>query len=280
MLAVTPTPDRSDQRNAAGASARGGPLPLSINGAGIDQILVMPDAVRQNLRLIFAKGISLGRNPHAFAKVGDSTMVWPPFLTVFDSPGRYKLGAYAGLQPAIDYLADSFSRPSIAVQKNMHSWGQFDISLADYTVCDAAEGPLACELRLWNPSVVIIRLGVNDALVPDALDKNLRRIIEYCTERGIVPVLGTKPDRLEGPDNTINKLIERVATAYNIPLWDYDLVAATVPGKGLDKDNMHFLNGGLRDYSSAATLQTADALEDLTGLMMLNAIYREVQAIQ
>ena len=268
----------TDQRSAvAGRGAAGAAQAAALNGVPIEKIVVLPDAVRRSIAGIYAKGQTLGRNQRAFSKVGDSTMVWPPFLAAFDDATAYKLGAYGALQSTVTHFAGSFARSSLAVQKNLHSWGEFDAALADKAQCKSGEGPLACELRLSNASIAIIRLGVNDAYVPDAFESSMRKIVDTCLANGVIPILGTKPDRLEGPDNTINKIIYRLADAYSIPLWDYDLIAETVPGKGLDADKMHFLPGGSHDYTSPEALRWADSLEDLTGLMMLDAIYRELQ---
>lgn len=280
---VTPSPTPIDSRSGPVASARGSSaavLASALNNLALDRVIVISDAVRENMHSIFARGLAAGRNPRAFAKVGDSTMVWPPFLAAFDNAQSYKLGPYTYLQPTIAYLAGSYARESVAVQKGMHTWGEFDAALANKALCRPGEGPLACELRLHNPSMAIIRLGVNDAYVPGEFREQLRKIVATCIDGGVIPILGTKPDRIEGADNTINGIIYEVAEAYSIPLWDYDAIAATVPGKGLQDDNMHFVGGGSHDYAAAAAFQHADSMQDLTGLMVLDALLREVQPDQ
>ena len=235
---------------------------------------------RQHLREIYAQGKALGRNPRAFSKIGDSTMVYPPFLEAFGSAGAFNLGPYAGLQPTIDYYqaTASYARNSLAVAKGMHTWSEFDPTWADASACGTGEAPLACEVRRHNPSVALIRLGANDALTPQLFDEQMRRIIEFCLERGIIPVLGTKPDRIEGPDNTINNRIIQMAAEYRIPLWDYDRVAGTVPGRGLLDDQLHMAGEGPHDYAAIAAFAAGDSLQDLTALMMLDAIRREIAA--
>jgi hypothetical protein len=264
-------------------TTRGGAVmasPTDINGVPIDQIIVLTEATRRNVQQIFARGLALGRNPRAFAKVGDSTMVWPPFLATFADPQAYQLGAYIDLQPTIVYFAGSFARDSVAVKIGMHTWTEFDATWARQGVCRSSEGPLACELRVQNPSVAIIRLGANDALDAPGFETNMRRVVEYCIANGVIPVLGSKPDRVEGPDNTINKIIYRLAASYNVPLWDYDLIAATVPGKGLQADGIHFLADGPHDYTAAAAFRHADSLEDLSALILLDMIRGELQTRQ
>lgn len=273
------TPESSLVPTLSPTDAPHSPLPTvaAVNGIAIQRLVFITDSTREHLRDIFALGQTLGRNARALSKVGDSTMVYPPFLATFDQE-NYRLGKFAYLQKTIDFHSGSFGRESVGVKKGMHTWSQFDPEWAIPELCAPDEGPLACELRLQNPSIAIIRLGANDTEMPLLFEQQLGRIVKYCLARGIIPVLGTKPDRHEGASNLINNLIRKTASAYNIPLWDYDLIAGTVPGRGLESDGVHMLGGGTRDFNSRAAMQAGDALEDLTALMVLDAIRREVGA--
>lgn len=255
----------------------GTPLPTvpSVNGVPIARLVLISDQARAHIRDVYALGQSLGRDARSVSKVGDSTMVYPPFLAAFDRR-TYRLGRFSYLQPTIDYHSGSFGRTSIAVKKGMHTWSQFEAAWNIPELCGPDEGPLACEVRLHNPSIAIIRLGANDTEYPSEFEKQLGRIIQFCLARGIIPVLGTKPDRYEGESNLINNLIRKTASAYAIPLWDYDLIAGTIPGRGLEPDGLHMLGGGTRDFRSGSAMQAGDALEDLTALMVLDAIRREL----
>lgn len=273
-IEVPPTPD-------APAPLPGEPpqTVVALNGVPIGKLVLISDSARTHLRDIYARGQSLGRNPRTISKVGDSTMVWPPFLETFDHR-TYSLGRFAYLQQTIEYHAGSFGRESVAVKKGMHTWSQFDPAWSIPELCGRDEGPLECEIRLQNPSIAIIRLGANDTASPGDFERYLGQIVKYCLERGIIPVLGTKPDRYEGESNLINNLIRKTASAYSIPLWDYDLIAGTIPGRGLEPDGLHMLGGGTRNFSSPAAMRAGDALEDLTALMMLDEIHRELGTIQ
>jgi hypothetical protein len=259
-LAVLPT----------ATAAISGSGPRFLNGLPIDMIAVAPEDVKQNVRQIYARGRSLGRNPRTFSKVGDSTMLWPLFMVNFDW-GHYRLGDYAALQRTIDQFRGSFSRESLAVRKGMHSWEQFDPSLADPVRCLPGEGPLACEFRTNNPSFAIIRLGSNDSLTPEQFDPAMRRIIATCLSAGIVPILGTKADHHEGPQNTINQMIRALAAEYRLPLWDFDLVAETVPERGLQPDGLHLKEGGTNDYTFRDSFSFIGPVEDLSALLTLDA---------
>ena len=273
----TPTPVKTPVPTLPPVS-RAGPSG-GINGLALGQIVVLPTSTAQHILQIYAKGQSLGRNPRAFSKIGDSTMVYPPFLAAFDSPASYKLGAYASLQPTIARFAGSFGRESAAVKKGMHTWTEFDPTWVAIDQCRPNESPLDCEFRLNNPSIAIIRLGANDVPEPQVFAQDLTRIVQYCISNGVIPVLGTKPDHQEGAANTINQLTAQIAANNRIPLWNYDLVAGTVPGRGLVSDNVHMRGGGTHDYTSSIAFQEGDSLEDLTALLMLDAINRNLTAV-
>jgi hypothetical protein len=252
------------------------PQPVStLNGIAIDQIVVMPEDVRQHAREIFAVGQGLGRNPQGFSKVGDSTIENPHFLARFDE-GPYNLGIYGYLQPAIDFFEGSFGRQGNAVKRGFHSWTVMDPMWADDTICEPNETPIDCEIRLHNPSILLIRLGSNDRGVPAGFDQNVRQLVEHAIEQGIIPVIGTKSDRFEGEDNINNILLRQIAADNKLPLWDFDLVAATLPGRGLYTDDVHLTIYYAHDYTSPVALQRGHSVHNLTALMVLDAIRKEV----
>lgn len=248
-------------------------LPPTLNGVPLEEIIVLPETARQNIRGIFAAGMSLGRNPRAFSKLGDSIIENPHFLARFDG-GPYNLGEYAALQPVIDYFAGSFGRQGAAVRRGLHSWSVFDPMFADKSLCYANESLLACELRLHNPSLLFVRLGTNDVGVPESFERSLRRVIEFSISSGVIPILTTKADRFRDPLDTNNGIIRRLALEYNVPLWDFDRIAATLPGRGLAADGAHLTTFFAHDYTQPEALQRGHGVSNLTALMMLDAIWR------
>lgn len=258
------------------------PVPMSsvsnVNGVPIDALIVIPETVRQNIALIYAQGRELGRNPRAFSKLGDSTIENPHFLTRFDG-GPYTLGVYAFLQPVIDYFQGSFGRQGVAVQRGLHSWSVFDPMWGDKSQCMGAETVIACEFRLNNPSYLFIRLGSNDVGVPESFDRNIRQVVEFSIQNGVIPIIGTKADRHEGPGNVNNAILRQIASDYQIPLWDFDLVAATVPGRGLGPDGVHMTTFFAHDYSSPVAFQRGNGIHSLTALMALDSVWRSVDAM-
>lgn len=247
-----------------------------INGVTPDQFIIMDEATRAHVREIFALGQQLGRNPRAFSKVGDSTIESPFFMDRFDQPGSYNLAEFGWLQPAIDWYQGSFNRDSLAVTVGMHTWSVLDPMWSDPYQCLGGEDVLECEVRVHNPSAIIFRLGVNDLGVPGYVESSMRAIIEYSLENGIIPIIGTKGDLRDGEIN--NGIMRRLAAEYHVPLWDYDVLAATIPGRGLLADGAHMTTFYAHDWSQPLAFQTGHGVHTLAGLMMLDAIYREVLA--
>jgi hypothetical protein len=247
----------------------------NVNGVPIETIVVMPEEVQERVREIYAQGRLLGRNGSAFSKLGDSLIATPSFFTQFDA-GVYDLGPYEYLQPAIDYFAGSYERYGVALRPGLHAWGVFDPLWANKDWCQSNETMIACEFRLNNPGVLLILLGTNDSGSPGNFAHNIRKVVEFCIENGVVPVLVTKADRFEGPENTNNNLLREIADEYSIPLWDYDLVAGTMPDRGLQEDQVHLTVFVENDYTMPEAFETGHGVHNLTGLMMLNAIRQAV----
>lgn len=269
-----PTTQPTSQPTSQPAIQPANPLPTTLNGLPLSTILVLPPNVMDNCRAIYAAGQALGRNAHAFAKVGDSTIENDHFLTRFDG-GPYNLGDYAALQGVIDYFSGSFARDSTAVRIGLHSWTVFDPTWADKAVCQPNESVIACEFRLHNPAIVLIRLGSNDVGVPAMYDENMRQIVQYALDNGVIPVLGAKADRHEG-SNQNNDILRQIAADYQIPLWDFDIVAGTLPGRGLDVDGVHMNTFYAHDYTQPEAFQRGHAMHNLTALLMLDAILNQV----
>lgn len=248
---------------------------LLVNGVPVEHFILMPPEVEANVRQIFARGQELGRNPHAFSKIGDSISLTSHYLARFDQ-NRYNLGLYSGLQPAIDYYKDSFERFGMSTRIGLHAWIAFRPGLADNMQCRPDEHMVECEFRMHNPSVVLIRLGTNDTAPGDAYERAIRHAISYSVSNGVIPVLVTKSDRFEG-DNRHNETMRALAAEYAVPLWDFDVIAGTLPDRGLGGDSVHLTMYGLDDYTDPATLSFGYPLSDLTGLMMLDAIRRAVE---
>ncbi|PJH76269.1 MAG: hypothetical protein CO064_02140, partial [Anaerolineae bacterium CG_4_9_14_0_8_um_filter_58_9] len=69
--------------------------------------------------------------------------------------------------------------------------------------------PLACEVRIQRPAFALVMLGTNDVNRQATFDKNMHVILDFLIEQGVVPVLATKADNLEG-GHVLNQKIARL----------------------------------------------------------------------
>jgi hypothetical protein len=279
QITPSPSPLPTQEHPSLGFSSLGNliaflqnpPTPTSVNSLAFSEFIIMPPKVIANMQRIYTKGQRLDRNPRAFSRTGDSTIERPNFLYGFDGDD-YHLGAYGYLQETINYYAGSFGHDSAAVKRGLHTWAVLDPMWAD-DPCESGENMLECEIRLQNPSIFLIRLGSNDRGAADLTEESLRGIIEYCIDEGVIPVLGTKADRFEG-DNSTNELLRVLAEEYELPLWDFDLVAGTLENRGIGRDGVHLTLFLQNDWRLPQGFSTGHGLHNLTALIMLDAIWQ------
>jgi hypothetical protein len=223
-------------------------------------------------RQIYQRGLALGNDPNAFSKIGDCNSVAPFFLAPFDK-GEYALGSsYAYLQGAIDNFAGSFDRDGAAAHDGLNTASIFDSTWADPTLCEPSETPVSCEMRIQRPSIAFISLGTNGGWQTNAeYEGNLRRLLDYLIGRGVLPILSTKADNLEGGDR-FNQIVAQLAAEYQLPLWDFASAAHVLPGSGL-ADTYH-LGWGRAYYDTGAAPQRGWQVRNLTALLSLEAVWR------
>jgi hypothetical protein len=249
--AVTPTPVETPTPTITPLPT---PTPLLINEIPLDSIAVLSQGVRQHIRQIADRGRALGRDPNAFARIGGSVAATQHFMGRFDT-GPYDLGPYEDLQPAIDYYAGSFSRVGQGAKRGLTARAIFDPTWSDPEFCLPNETVLDCELRLQNPSVVFVILGTND----------IGNGAEFEAH-----------NRFEGSDDRNNSIIRQLAADLRVPLWDFDLVAGTIPGRGMGSDNVHLTLYDQYDYTVERALQRGYGVYNLTALMILDAVRQEI----
>ena len=242
---------------------------------------VVPVGVSQTALDIYQRGLVMGNNPHAFSKIGDCQSISTFFLSYFDLPEYYDLGPYADLQETIDWYAGSFSRDSLAVKGGFNAAAILSPLRADQYKCNSNENPVMCELRLNHPSLVIISLEEWWAGHPENYEKYLRRIIEYVISKGVVPILGTKADNLEGND-LINQTIADLAQEYDIPLWNFWASVQDLPNHGLVQydpwgavDLFHLTHSeSYYHYNDPNVEPSGWSMRNLTALQALDAVRR------
>ncbi len=231
--------------------------------------------VSDHAREIYERGVALGRNAQAFAKVGDcgGTPSW--FLGPFDgAPDLYRLGDYGYLQDTIAYFAGSFARESVASRPGFNASSIFSSLWADTEQCKPNEGPLICEIRVTNAAYAFIMLGANDVWHQDEFEPQMRRAIEDLIERGVVPILATKADDIE-QGGYINATIVRLAQEYDVPLWNFWAAVQHLPDHGLDSDGVHLTFAGNR-FDDPKAMSRGWPIRNLTALQALDAVWHGV----
>lgn len=225
---------------------------------------------------IYRNGQAIARDPHVVSVVGDCESSSDWFLKDFSKEQRfYNLGPYASLQETIDYFKASLGYRSYAALRGATASMVISPLWADSEACQNNETPLACEYRVHNPSFAFIALGTNDIHKVEQFEPGMRLIIEYTLQQGIVPILVTKADNLEG-DESINNTIARLAVEYHLPVWNFWAAVQPLPGHGLQGDGAHltFTSNFLDDPKN---LEGAWAIRNLTALQVLEAMRTAVQ---
>jgi uncharacterized protein YraI len=234
---------------------------------------VLP-TVSAKARAIYQLGLSLGNNPRAFSKIGDCNSVAPFFLAPFDT-GEYRLGdTYAPLQTTIDNFSGSFNRDGAAAHIGLNVDSIMDPDWADPHICLKGETPLSCEVRIQKPSLAIVSLGTNGSWqTNDQYETGMRHILDQLISQGVLPILSTKVDDLEGGDR-FNQIVVRLAGEYQLPLWDFASAARALPGDGL-ADTYHPTWG--RAYYDRGPVFAGWQVRNLTALQSLDIVWRGVK---
>jgi len=248
------------------------PTPIVLPPDFWQKLPIIPTQISLRVREIYLDGLVRGNNPHVFSRIGDCASAAPAFLVGFDR--NYNLGDYASLQPAIDYFKGSFERPSLAAKAGLNGAGLLT-NLWTGEQCQKNETLLDCQYRLDHPSFALISIGTNEAYYvhknPGSFEHNLRIIIKDTIARGIVPVLSTKADNVEG-DGSINATIARLALEYQIPLWNFWLAVQPLPNQGMaDPDHLNSVSyANFTDFSIPNSLEYGTQMHNLTALQMLD----------
>jgi hypothetical protein len=243
---------------------------------GPDEWMTLPivPEVTDTAREIYKRGQELGRDPKHFSKVGDCQTNTGFYLVDFDNEGAYSLGEYSYLQDTIDYYQGSFSRTSLAMRDGYNVAAILTPLRADPKKCEKGENPIQCEFRLHNPSIAIISLETNFNDRPaDDYGKYMRQIIEYSIEQGVVPILATKGDNLEG-DHSINAEIAEIAVEYDIPLWNLWAALQPLPNQGHDtelNDGFH-LSFSRNFFDKPKNMLSGWPWRNLTALQVLDKV--------
>lgn len=226
--------------SAAPTATQTGPQPTATPDLRLDPAdwrnwPVVPERVSDFARQVYRKGLAMGNDPRRFSKIGDCQAIREVLMGVYDKPGQYRLpDDRPYLAETIEHFAGSFNRDGQGVKGGFNAAAVLSPLWADPQVCLPGETPMECEYRTYRPSIVITSLEVWwDGRTPERYVEYMRRIIEYYLENGVVPILSTKADNVEG-DHAINLATAQLAYEYDLPLWNWWLAAQSLPNRGLD----------------------------------------------
>jgi hypothetical protein len=239
---------------------------------------IIPEAT-DTAKEIYASGQERGNNPHSFSIVGDCQSTIPFFLASFERPEQYALGPYDYLQEVIDHFAGSFYRDRYAVGPGCTVASVLSPLWSDPEACRASETPLECEYRNHAPSFMIITMERKDyRMTIETYEWYLKQIVGFAVSHGVVPIMATKADNLEG-DHSINRIIVRVAQEYDVPVWNFWRAVQPLPHQGLRTehgDEFH-LTFQRNYFDDPENMLYAWPNRNLTALQALDSVWRGVR---
>lgn len=285
-----------DARPTAMAAAGGQSGSVPAGGGQVRAPLPIISGITDHARQIFLRGQELGNRANVFSKIGDSMTAVDWFLYPIGW-NLYDLAGHTELAPVVEYFSqemarngfNSFANPSLAAYP---AWMIEDILTPGMTagdiedgICESNETPLACEYRVVRPAVALIMMGTNDIHMTLYVEfqSNLRYLVEYSIDHGVIPVLSTIPDRLDWRYSEalfFNEFIVETARTYDIPLWDYWGAMRSLPNFGISADGMHPSLAPGETLAAAVfmpeNLRYGYTLRNFTALQVLDAIWRQV----
>jgi len=227
---------------------------------------------------VYRAGLAAGRDPTHFSKIGDCQNIPTYFLASFDNPNNYHLGdEYKSLQTTIDYYSGSWSRNSLAVKPGENVAAALNPLWADPHQCRTGETPIACELRVYNPSIVTISMEESWSGDIVAYNKYLRKIVEYALSQNVIPILATRAE-FPRSNNDINATVARIAYEYQVPLWNFWAATNRLPSYGLQEDGFHLTQA--RDFfDDPNVMKEGWPWRNLTALQAIDAVFRRVNGL-
>ena len=190
---------------------------------------------------VLEQGLLMGNNPRMFSRVGDCQSEPDVFLGIY-STDRWALPAeYASASASADYFYDAFSLTNVTAKKGFGVSSVLSPIYSNTEVCQPAETPIDCELRLRKPIVVFVAMGTNwQAGSSASFEQYLRQVVDILIEQGSLPILVNKPDNIEG-DGMLNFAIAQVAYDYDLPMVNVWKALDYLPGHGLQEDGIYMV---------------------------------------
>lgn len=217
------------------------------------------------VKSIYEYGQTLGNNPNSFSIFGDCQARPDEFFGLYETDEVLVNSLTPELQETVNHFYGSFNRESPTAQDGTTPgallWDQWH--RGEYG-CTFAETPVDCELRIQNPSFVIIQIGSH---FESRNTEYLRKIITQLIDNGVVPILATKADNRE-LDHRVNRDMYLLAQEFDLPLWNFWLAVDDLPNRGLYTRSDRPLQGDI--YLT----NEAQKIHRLTGLEALDIVWR------
>lgn len=192
-----------------------------------------------------SSGRAAGLRPDVIAKIGDSITSAPEFLAPLATPeAKASLPpGYAAAVAELDARAlddageTSLTRQSVAAAPGWR---------VGHVLIGGANSPLLRELRQTRAAIAVVMFGTND-LTQDSIEtfeEGMDQALRVLEAERVQPLLSTIPDRADIPGFAervpeFNAAIRALATAYGVPLIDYNAAMARLPNRGLSQDGIH-----------------------------------------
>ncbi len=236
---------------------------------------VVPEGVSAAMVALYQAGLDAGNLPHRFSKVGDCQNISTYFLANYDRANRYDLGQYTSLQETIDWYAGSFKRDSAAVRGGLNVAAVQNPLFTRSKECKKGENPLACEVRLNQPSLVLVSYEELWDGNTEKYELHYTRLIEYLLEQQVVPILGTTANNKKA-----NRIIAELAVRYDLPVWNLWAALQPLRRHGI-VDGFHLTQwGNIFDFSPSQGTLSGWHVRNLTGLQALDAVHRALEQAQ
>ncbi len=237
----------------------------------------------QTMLRVSQHGIKNGVRLNVFSAAGDCHVGDDWFMEFYKDGRAYDLGEFKHLKRVLDYYTTgSFLDPSQAQGGGFSSVHLIDPSWADPKVCNAHESPLACEIRVNRPAVLIIEVGLIDSSVgitPALYSQNLNRVLDETLSAGIIPILSTVPERPQYrlQAKALNQTIRRIAEERGVALIDLAAAIDDLPRHGIDQDGMHLSPG---DAFQGADFHQMDNGFTVWNYLVLESLYKVMSILE
>ncbi len=207
---------------------------------------------------IFRSGITNGNNPKAFSVFGDCQSLPDDFWGRYDDPEYQLTLEEQAYQTSIDWFAGSFDRESVTVEKGTTAAAILWVGWLDGKEHDCLYGetPLACEVRIHNPSIVVISLGTHWELRNEVY---LRKIIDELLALNVLPVISTKADHREG-EAWVNEQMVSIAQEYELPVWNFWAAVQPLDNHGMIEGDPMYMNEAGLEMQRISALRMLDSL--------------------